>query len=97
LPIGLLSAVAAHRRRKRRESAIAHTAHVLAFRERGENEPGFLTVEIELLVLPDDSPAYRSTLETRILGVMKDNFAAGKVLVARVTRGRPHDIALDVI
>lgn len=98
LPIGLGGAARARRRAKLRASGRAYGAHVLAAKT-APTDPGAgrVTVELSLLITPDDGPAYPSEVRTNIQREMLENFQPGKLLIARVHSTNLHEYALEVV
>ena len=98
-PIGLLGLLGARRERRLRAGGIAYAAHVLGVRDlpAAEGSTHSVTIELSLLITPDDAPAYHSKLETSVLRVMRSNFERGRILVARVPRAGSHDFTLEVV
>ncbi len=97
-PIGLLSLLAARGRTKQRTRGKAYAAYVLKNERLPSQGMGeSMHIKLSLLITPDDAPAYYSSIETGIIGVMAGNFEVGKLLIARVSKNNPHDYALEVL
>ncbi len=96
-PIGLLLLIAAWKQSRQRKRGKACAAHVLEQTRIGDRQSESITLKLNLLITPDDAPAYYSSIETSIIEVMRGNFDPGKLLVARVSGSNPHDYALEIL
>ncbi|MBT8492161.1 MAG: hypothetical protein KJO07_03805 [Deltaproteobacteria bacterium] len=94
-PIGVASFSSARAKSRQRSEGSARAARILA-RKIVRRGPLQSTIELSLLIVPDDAPAYQSTIETGVLTDMLDNFRPGQVLDARIGSS-PHDYTLDVL
>ena len=94
-PIGFASFTKARGKSKQRTRGAARAARVLGCRllTRGQLQS---KVELSLLIVSDDAPAYQSTLQTGVLTDMLDNFRPGQVLLARVGESAD-DYTLEVL
>ena len=97
LPLGVLFLIGGYITRKQRRHGIPCAAHVLERQKLASDGSEGVIIKLSLLMVPDDAPAYHSSVETRVIDVMVDNFAPGKILIARMHPRDPHDYALEVI
>ncbi len=96
-PIGLMSLISARKTSNQRARGKAYAAHILGQTKIGGAQGESIEVKLDLLITPDDAPAYYSSIETNIIEVMRSNFEPGKLLVVRVSGSNPHDYALEVL
>ncbi len=63
---------------------VPHIAYILHSSHEAGHDVGQLLLRMDLLVTPDDAPAYRTSERTMIVAEMLPNFSPGATLVIRV-------------
>lgn len=99
LPFSLIAWLAERKESRKRTHYPACAAHVLSSQPvsgAAEGDESTL-IALELLIVPDDAPAYTATLTTSVLTTMVANFSAGRLLIARVNPSDRTDFALEVV
>src|SRR5690606_14015444 len=98
-PAALAAVKSARAKRVKRTRFTPCAAHVVGATQLASdevtNESALL--RLELLIVPDDVPAYYATIDSSVLQVMLSNFAPGKLLIARTNPRNPHDFVLEVM
>jgi hypothetical protein len=96
-PIGLLGYIRSRGQRARRRGGIVCPVHILGRTRVGPSDSReSIVVRLELLVLPENAPAYTISLDSGIVETMWDNFAPGKILLGRFRPASAEPYALEV-
>lgn len=97
LAIGATALSSARSTKDLRRSELAYPARILRCTPSEADLAFQVVLEVEMLLLPDDAPAYLVRDSFAVIREMAENFAVGRVLIARVNPSDRMDVLLDVV